>query len=80
MTIKELKKTQHDYGYTNEELIFIFKYFKERYDINYTWWARETSINQKTIYRILYGKTQRTNSKNRNLLTEVARNLIDRLM
>ena len=73
MTIKDLKKGKHDYLYTNEEIIFIFKYFKKNYGINYSWWSKKTGVCSKTIYRILYGETTKTPSKVRNNITEVAR-------
>ena len=79
MTIKELKKGEHDYSYTNEELIFIFKYFKKNYSIDYMWWSKKTGVCSKTIYRILYGETTRTNSRTRNKITELARKMINKI-
>ena len=79
MTIKELKKGEHDYSYTNEELIFIFKYFKKNYSIDYTWWSKKTGVCSRTIYRILYGETTRINSRTRNKITELARKMINKI-
>ena len=76
MTIKELKRTTHDYAYSNEELRFIFKYFKDKYSISYAWWSKATGVSARTIDRILYGETRTTNSRTRNKITEVALKMV----
>ena len=78
MTIKELKRTTHDYAYSKEELRFIFKYFKDKYSISYTWWSKATGVSHKTITRILYDETRSTNSRTRNKITEVALKMVNK--
>ena len=72
MTIKELKRTTHDYAYSNEELRFIFKYFKDKYSIRYAWWSKATGVSARTIDRILYGETRSTTSRTTTKITAAA--------